>query len=109
MSDLMNALQELHERMQDSSNWNLAGICGNLEIMHLRGDRYVSATCRRRKLMQAWPEYSGDESYPVPAPEGTPGNAYNDSSPEDMWDRNKPYAAKRWELMEWMMRQEAGL
>lgn len=105
MSHLMNALQELHERMQDPVNWNLAGICGNLELHRLPSQ----AVWRRRDLMQEWPEYSGDENYPVPAPEEDADFAYNNGTAADMWDRSKPYAAKRWELLEWMMRQEAGL
>lgn len=108
MSHLMNALQELHERMQDPANWNSAGICANLELMHLKGSRYSEAVRRRQELMEAWPEYSGDDRYPVPADEGA-DNAYNAGIASDMWDRYRPYGAKRWELLEWMMRQEAGL
>ena len=108
MSHLMNALQELHERMQDPANWNSAGICENLDLRHLNLGTCREAICRKQFLMKEWPEYSGLEMYPVPAPEGA-DNAYNNGSPDDMWDRSKPYGAKRWELLEWMMRQEAGL
>lgn len=67
------------------------------------------------QLAQHWPEFSGNVLYPVPDPrsEGRdprlrPAMArarYVYGSAEGMWNREDPYGAARWRLVDWLIQQ----
>ena len=51
-----------------------------------------------------WPEFSGDLHYPVqdPSPEPEcPRDVY--CLTEDLWDRDTPYGAARWRLLDFLI------
>ena len=70
-------------------------------------DWYDEMMRRFSELAKEWPEFSGDDAYPVPYPpdERMPaGVAYQDFAHDHMWARDHPYGAARWRLVEWMIR-----
>ena len=61
------------------------------------------------ELVTEWPEFSGDDVYPVPCPpwnDITPRYAFHVHSDRNlMWDRDHPYGAARWRLIRWTIAQ----
>ena len=56
-------------------------------------------------LMEEWPEFSGDHSYPVPHPSENPERAFDLASTEDMWNPESAYGAARLRLLDWLIDQ----
>lgn len=97
MADMLKELTDLHERMQDPDKWAITGICAELDDPE-----------GFRDLAEAWPKYSGEEDYPVPAAihKGTAEGEYMCADSNEMWDReNSFYAELRWQLLEWTIAQ----
>ena len=87
------------------------GICDWLNTyclsQNLSFDWLEEISGRFEELTAEWPEFSGNKTYPVPYPydERMPAAvAYQDFSHDHMWDRDHPYGAARWRLVEWMIR-----
>jgi len=112
---LLDLLKQLHERMQDKKNWTKSGICVTIreqlnteELVDLWWDD-PGYSERMYQLFCTWPKFSGHSSFPLPGGcEAYDIWALNFNLAEDqkarMWDRvNSPYAALRWELLEWMI------
>jgi hypothetical protein len=77
------------------------GICANLAW-----ELHNEVTCEQcteieQALFKAWPEYSGDLYYPVPAEGCAPHEAYNDT--DNMWDSDTAYGQARWRLLNFMI------
>lgn len=108
--NLNEILTVLHTKMQDPTNWPVCGLCTAL----LNLDPPEGVSYDFQVLTRTWPKHSGDNVFPVPCPEGgKPGPAYYHAENEPyevearyMWDREtSPYAALRWELLEWAITQ----
>lgn len=58
-----------------------------------------------KELFQKWPKFSGDKGYPIPSPHEayTACGFYNEASCTEMWCPDYPYAALRWELLDFMI------
>ena len=56
-------------------------------------------------LVEEWPEFSGDRSYPVPHPSESPDRAFDLASAEDMWSPESAYGAARLRLLDWLIAQ----
>ena len=84
------------------------GICimVDQQISNTYGYDEIFFCCKRRirALMQSWPKYSGNKTYPVPGPNGVePEKAY-DSIPNSLfWTSDHPYGALRLELFEYLI------
>lgn len=52
-----------------------------------------------------WPEYSGDEMYPVPHHDYDPEDGYKIADPEEMWSPDNPYGAARRRLLDFLIDQ----
>lgn len=53
-----------------------------------------------------WPEYSGSNSYPVPATNNRnfyPDTAYHHT--RNLWDKSNPYCQGRYRLLDWLIVQ----
>ena len=60
-------------------------------------------------LMEEWPEFSGNISYPVPHPNENPDMAFCLAYPKDMWSPGSAYGAARLRLLDWLIAKlEAG-
>lgn len=101
LTDALEDLRDVHERMQPPDMWTMDGICDALP----RRSRDVV-----KSQFHLWPEYSGHETFPVPGVDGEkPGDAYMACSGEcseeaRMWDREtSEYADARWRLLEWLI------
>lgn len=65
---------------------------------HLAGALALPSACDT--LYKAWPEYSGDNAYPVPSYDSkAPWDAYELTW--DMWDTGTEYGRARWRLLWW--------
>jgi len=70
------------------------GICNSTHIPYTR----------LMKIFQQWPEYSGREAFPVPAPDGSdPGDYYITSDNTVMWNPDHPYGAARLRLLDFLI------
>lgn len=56
-------------------------------------------------LMCDWPEFSGDEKYPVPHPIWEPEYAYNFSSYKEFYDPDEEYGAARLRLLDYLIEE----
>ena len=54
-------------------------------------------------LMEEWPEFSGDRSYPVPHPSESPDRAFDHACAEEMWSPGSAYGAARLRLLDWLI------
>ena len=98
-------LVAFHARMSDPDNWLPCGLCMTLEYFDIDPQTRIEIL----RLMRKWSKHSGDNSYPLPGGQ----SAYEEYLFADdrtcasyMWDREtSPYAALRWELLEWMIQE----
>lgn len=92
MKTLLEALRAIRDGQRDSAH----GICHAIE--HHAG---VKALNENYALMTGWPEFSGDEAYPVPSytPGHNPAKAYWAASSGDKWAGE--YGAARLRLLDW--------
>lgn len=54
-------------------------------------------------MFYSWPEYSGDDVYPVPADDCSAENAFDNAGEDSMWDRESSYGQARWRLVDHMI------
>jgi hypothetical protein len=93
------------------------GICYQIH-MYSMYEEYSPAHANRLSqlfadIAQTWPKYSGGYEFPVPGAKGSiyakhlPGIVFTVCTlPEEKWDKdNYPYAALRWELLEFVINQ----
>lgn len=73
------------------------GICGQVTSTGITEKRWLE------KVMDKWPEHSGNREYPVPHPTGSPEVAYHLVC--NKWDRNTAYGQARWRLLEWLIEE----
>lgn len=102
----LRALTRIREEGPKSTSF---GICTNLAD-HLAGDGVGVDTAYAlvRALAPDWPEYSGDEGYPVPSySEGkSPEQAYWQRlcrPRRNQWDRETEYGQARWRLLDFLI------
>ncbi|UOL48600.1 hypothetical protein [Pseudomonas phage Astolliot] len=84
------------------------GICYMVHsrIANIHGYDETYFCCKRRlsALMQAWPKYSGNKTYPIPGPNGVePEKAYANIPNRLFWSTNHVYGALRLELFEYLL------
>ncbi len=107
---LRGILEDLKVQGPDSPK---QGICSAVVTANgrLPWDFYLDAWCRPlmdafHRIVETWPRYSGDPSYPVPGAypwEAPPARAYNLSP--NKWDRSTEYGRARWELVEYVIQK----
>lgn len=121
MNDLQvtkNALRVINEiinTMGNSDNWVSHGICGQVNSqMEGMFDANMKHQIRKliKEITQAWPHYSGDATYPVPASiDGSntrePGNAFTSACAEQnskdaLWSHGNAYGRARWRLLRYI-------
>ena len=83
------------------------GVCGQLAEAIPELEPCVYAAKLFRRMSKLWPDYSGDEEFPVPAldPRMSPITAYAITSAPDRWSRAHPYGAARWALVEFVIEE----
>ena len=81
------------------------GICNNLTRYLSLVDGYVCEDLLTlfMDLMEEWPEFSGDRSYPVPHPSESPDRAFVLAPTGDMWSPESAYGAARLRLLDWLI------
>ncbi len=97
---MLDALNALYAKGPSSE---AVGICSNVNHYLYLDSRSADDEDWLPLLWASWPEWSGDDKYPVPpyrASESHAGaqQAYNLTS--DLWDRGTEYGQLRWELLE---------
>ena len=95
---------QLHEalvRLKEEGPDKRSGLCANL------GALPSGAWWDFKGLCKAWPLFSGDGVYPVPACEGSdPEFMYFDTSEIGcLWDTSTEYGRLRWQLLDWLIEQ----
>ena len=92
---LLNALK----RIRDKGPYNrVAGICCNLKNFDFEMEF--------RDVCVAWPKHSGNLCFPIPSPTGRdPGDMYLFSGEDVMWNKEHPYGALRYEMLNWAIEQ----
>lgn len=95
----MNLLQALLNLREHGPTKPWFGICLNLD--QALTDRTVDAYDWIATHAKAWPEYSGDEAYPVPHPTCDPRDAFNDT--ENLWDTSTEYGRARYRLLDFLI------
>ena len=103
----LRAIPQDHDSVYGICDW-LSTYCLSQYSRHSSLDWYEELACRFSELAKEWPEFSGDDAYPVPCPpwnDITPRYAFHVHSDRNhMWNRDHPYGAARWRLVEWMIR-----
>lgn len=97
--DLVQAIVVILERLKkqgfpkDTKN----GLCCEVELFTSAEAKSILQEC-----FKAWPKFSGSLSYPVPSVTHglTPRDEYTCASGFDMWSKDEPYGALRWELVD---------
>lgn len=97
----MSLLENLRHIKNHGPSEHYWGICMNLCAIpgHTPGDGE-----RADELMQQWPEYSGDASYPVPSGQAdvSADRAYYNAG-QARWSADTPYGAARLRLLDFMI------
>ena len=107
-----SALKYNHD--EETPDWfdGWQGICENV-IAYIISCRYRGYTNKEvetdlKGLFKGWPEHSGDDSYPVPAPKGlnkTAEEAYLGFNRYVRWSLDTEYGKSRMSLLEYAMLQ----
>jgi len=103
---LLEALKAVHTKMQDQKNWSRFGICDVIDSVHQMD--YSNLREEFQEFAKGWSKHSGANCYPIPGSfwQSIESNDDEDQNRQYSWDReNSPYAALRWELLEWMIEQ----
>lgn len=82
------------------------GLCWSVEL-YLENKISTSVIPYLEELQlyfEKWPEYSGEESYPVPHPDMGPIAAMGKYiATNHMWSSTEPYGQARWRLVKWLI------
>jgi len=93
----MTLLEELKTLRDEGPKRPGEGICKNLCS--------PANEVEFNRLAEAWPNSSGNITYPVPDPDRDPNEAYNFTPDEEMWSPDNPYGAARLDLLDWAIEQ----
>lgn len=102
--------QIIHKALRDLiTKPKTHGICYMVhsQIANTYGYDETYFCCKRRlsALMQSWPKYSGNKTYPIPAvgEYGSASATYANVPNSLFWSSNHPYGALRLELFEYLL------
>lgn len=100
--DLLEELKAVHQKMQNPENWEIWGICDEID---------ESNRPQFRVIAQQWDRYSGQSAFPVPGIYMYYATNAKEQQEEEgrMWNREESeYAALRWELLEFAIAKLEG-
>lgn len=111
MKELLDALRQLRDEGPRNSR---EGICWSVNVSlreagHAPEKRH-EALALLQDLCQEWPEFSGDQDYPVPSPfQGRyASEAYDLADARDMWSELSPYGSARRRLLAFLIAELEG-
>lgn len=85
------------------------GICHQDRIVTLKHSQRLGGAAEDllQELLEGWPKFSGDESYPINSDKNEyPKVEYiNASLSVTLWDKNTEYGKLRWELLEYLIEE----
>lgn len=104
--DKKRMLIVLLELKKDGPARKKSGICQNASELYESYYGVFVPVEAMQDLMSQWPEFSGNELFPVPSPwGGDSGFAYRSISVDNFWNPLHSYGAARLRLLDWLIEQ----
>lgn len=87
----------------EQSNVSERGLCCLFGLFH----EYSLRDCLKQAGIHwnEWPEFSGNESYPVPSVGYPVGADCAYHITRNLWDKSNPYCLGRYRLLDWLIQQ----